>query len=515
MSTIGVWQWAEKEPERLALVSAEGKEYTFKELAERTNQVARGLQSLGLKRGDGVAMVMPNDTAWVELFLATYQLGLYVTAINYHLAGPEIAYIVQNSEANVFVAHERFGQAAIEAAKELNYNPQHMFSVGATEGFRSYSELFEGQSAALPEDRSPGQLMLYTSGTTGRPKGVRRPLFGGTPESAGQMYLLMSQMFRIKPGDGIHLTTGPLYHAAPGGISMAALQTGQTLVLMDKWTPDGMLEVIERYRVTSMHMVPIMFQRLLHLPDDVKQRYDLSSLETVIHGAAPCPRETKQKIIEWFGPVIYEYYGATEGGGTIIDSKEWLEHPGSVGKPWPGSTIKILDDDGNELATKEQGSVFMSSMIGEFEYFKDKDKTEGSRKGKLFTVGDIGYFDEDNYLYLCDRKADLVISGGVNIYPAEVEAALSQHPSVGDVAVFGIPDEEWGESLKAVVELKSGIEDNDALCEELLEFAGKKIARFKLPKSIDFTDALPRLPTGKLYKRLLRDPYWENSERRI
>ncbi|MDY6943511.1 MAG: acyl-CoA synthetase [Pseudomonadota bacterium] len=515
MATYGFWAWAAQDPDRLALVTDDGEEMSFGALGRRVNQLSHGLRSLGLKRGDLVAVLLPNESAWIEVFMATQQIGLYMTAINYHLTGPEIAYILENSEAKAFVANARYAEAARTAAEALKFPVDRRFSVGEISGFRPYASLHEGQPETAPPDREAGQLMLYTSGTTGRPKGVRRALTGGPPEAAAMMGSMLSAMFDIKPGEGVHLAQGPLYHAAPGAFSTGAMHQGQSLVLMDKWTPEGCLERIEKYRVTATHMVPTMFHRLLKLPEEVRARYDVSSLRSVIHAAAPCPVDTKRKMMEWWGPVIYEYYAATEGGGAYVKPKEWLEHPGTVGRAFPGATLKILDDDGGELGPGEVGTIYMGSPMGEFEYYKDKDKTEKARQGGMFTVGDMGYLDQDGWLYISDRKTDMIISGGVNIYPAEIEAVLHQHPKVADVAVFGVPDEDWGESVKAVIEPLPGVSSGPELAEEILEFASRHLASYKIPRTVDFNPALPRLPTGKLYKRLLRDEYWKDAGKKV
>jgi long-chain acyl-CoA synthetase len=276
-----------------------------------------------------------------------------------------------------------------------------------------------------------------------------------------------------------------------------------------------MLERIERYRVTSSHMVPTQFHRLLALPDEVKAKYDVSSLRHMIHAAAPCPPDVKRRMIEWWGDSIDEYYAASEGGGTIVFPDEWMRKPGTVGQPWPTSEIAIFDDDGNRLGANETGTVYMAMQTGDFEYHKDKEKTQKNRIGKFFTVGDIGYLDDDGFLFLCDRKADMIISGGANIYPAEIEGVLLTHPKVGDAAVFGIPHEDWGEEVKAVIEPAAGVDPSPDLAGEILTFCADKVARFKTPKSIDFIVEMPRDPNGKLYKRKLRDPYWEGRERAI
>jgi long-chain acyl-CoA synthetase len=323
-------------------------------------------------------------------------------------------------------------------------------------------------------------------------------------------------MFGVQPhDDNVHICGSPLYHTAPLAFSSAAIHIGHPVILMDKWDPAEMLDLIGKYKVTQSHMVPTQFHRLLALPDDIKNKADVDSLRSMVHAAAPCPVDIKQRMLEWWGPVIYEYYAATEGGGTLVTPEEWLKKPGTVGRPWTNAEIRILDDDGNDMPTNEPGTVYMKLPEAKFEYFKDKEKTEGSRKAGFFTVGDIGYLDDDGYLFLCDRKSDMIISGGVNIYPAEIEGVFLTHPKVGDVAVFGIPHDDWGEEIKAVVEPAAGVEGDAALTEELLAFCADRMGKFKIPKSIDYTNEMPRDPSGKLYKRKLRDPYWEGRERAI
>jgi len=511
----GFWAIAQAQPEKTALVADDGQAMSFGELDGRVNRLSHGLRALGLQYRDGIAMLMHNDPVWIEAFLAAHQIGLYLTPINYHLTGPEVAYIIGNCEAKVFIAHERHAAVALKAVEELGYDRSRCFAVGKIPGFRDYEAFLAEHPATAPEDRQAGTLMLYTSGTTGRPKGVRRPLMPGNPDVVASLAGMLGALFQLKSGEGVHLVTGPLYHAAPGGFGTASLHLGHSLVLMDRWDAEDTLRRIERDRVTSTHMVPTMFHRLLALPDAVKRRYDVSSLQAVIHGAAPIGVESKKALIDWWGPVIFEYYGATEGGGTIANSADWLKKPGTVGKPWPGTEIRIFDDAGQPVPIGQPGNVYMKSMIGEFEYYKDPAKTQESRHGDLFTVGDIGYLDEEGWLFLCDRAKDLIIAGGVNIYPAEIEKVLMEHPKVADAAVFGIPNEEWGEEVKAVIQPADGVEPGPALAEELLQFATERLARFKLPRSIDFIAELPRLDTGKLYKRFLRDPYWEGRDRKI
>jgi long-chain acyl-CoA synthetase len=345
---------------------------------------------------------------------------------------------------------------------------------------------------------------------------VKRPLTGVDPDESGGQHAMFMMLFDMLPEDNnVHLDVAPLYHTAPLNWVLNSLHLGHMVVLMDKWTPEGCLERIEKYRVTQSHMVPTMFIRMLQLPEEERRKYDVSSTRYMIHSAAPCPVPVKQQMLDWWGPVIYEYYAATEGGGTLASPQEWLAKPGTVGKPWPISEVKIFDDDGNELPPREIGTIYMNMMGIKFEYRGDKAKTDKSWRGDFFTVGDAGYLDEDGFLFVCDRKSDMIISGGVNIYPAEIECEMVLHPKIADVAVFGIPHGDWGEEVKAVVELVDGVSPSEELAEEINAFCAARIAKFKMPKSIDFMDKLPREANGKLIKRKLRDPYWEGKERAI
>jgi long-chain acyl-CoA synthetase len=515
MGDLGFWRSAEADRERLALVGPDGTELTAGELLDRSNQIAHGLYTLGLEHGDTVALLLPNSIELIEVFLAALQIGLYVTPINWHLVGPEVAYILGDCDAKVFIAHERFADVAVAAADEAGFDTDRAFAVGDVKGFRPYAEIAEGQPTTPPEGRTTGAAMHYTSGTTGRPKGVKRGLFEIDPSDMGELLTMLPGLFGVGAHDGhVHLTVSPLYHTAVLMWTGCAMHLGHTVVLMDKWTPEETLRLIDRYDVTYSHMVPTQFVRLLDLPEETRASYDVSSLRNMIHGAAPCPQEIKRRMIDWWGDTIQEYYAATEGGGTVITAKEWLERPGSVGTAWPGSEIRIYDDEGTQLPPGKIGTVYMQ-LMADFEYKGDSAKTKANRIENFFTVGDLGEMDEDGYLFLRDRKADMIISGGANIYPAEIEGELINHPAVQDVAVFGIPDADWGEQIKAVVELHEGFDPSDELAAEIIEWAGTRMGKFKLPRSIDFTETLPREPNGKLIKRKLRDPYWEGVDRQI
>ncbi|GAB3374967.1 acyl-CoA synthetase [Amycolatopsis echigonensis] len=505
---LGLWTIAAAEPARVALVDPDGREISYGELTAKANRYASGLRELGLGVGDAVVLLLPNGDDLVAAYFAAIQTGLYVVVVNWHLVGPEVAYILSDSGAKAFLAHERFADVAVAAADEAGVPASARFAVGSVPGFHRVEELGAGLGDGRPDNRTAGSPMLYTSGTTGRPKGVKRPLTGADPDQVPAASTWFFGVFGLQPfDDHVHLCGSPLYHTAVLNFVAISLQLGHTAVLMDRWDAEDMLRLIERHRVTHSHMVPTQFRRLLALPDEVRSKYDLSSLRVMIHGAAPCPIEVKRQMLEWWGPVVTEYYAATEGGGTVISGEDWLRKPGSVGLPWPGSTIRILDDDGNEVPTGETGVVYMKMGDSKFEYHKDKAKTEKARVGDLFTLGDVGHLDEDGYLFLHDRKADMIISGGVNIYPAEIEGELVMHPKVADVAVFGIPHEDWGEEIKAVVQPAEGVEGSPELTAELLAYAETRLARFKLPKSVDYLAELPRDPNGKLYKRKLREQY--------
>jgi long-chain acyl-CoA synthetase len=515
MTFANFWTRAEADPGHVAIIDPSHRHVTAGEPLGNVNQIVHGLRELGLRPGDSVAAMLPNSVEAWELELAIQQAGWYLTPINYHLVGPEIAYIVNDCEAKAFVAHERFGEPVSNAASELTLTAAGRFSVGQIAGFRPYGTLKDGRPISMPDHRLAGRMMMYTSGTTGRPKGVRRPLPGMEPEEfAG--FSTGLQHYRIEPApDHVHLLACPWYHTAPNVMAIASLHLGHTLLEMDKWDAEQALALIERYRVTLSHLVPTQFARLLSLPDDIKSHYDLRSLRNIVHGAAPCPPEVKRRMLEWWGPVIYEYYSSTEGGGTVGYPEDWLARPGTVGKPWPGAEIVILDDDDRPLPPGSVGTVCFVGSAGPFEYFKDPAKSNQARRGKYTTVGDIGYFDDDGFLFLCDRKADIVVSGGVNIYPAEIEAVLITHPRVVDVAAFGVPNAEWGEEVKAVIELDPKDTDPVGLADELLAFCDGRLARYKLPRSFEFTHQLPRDPSGKLYRRKLRDPYWAAQTRSI
>jgi long-chain acyl-CoA synthetase len=501
--------WAELSPDRAAVMSDYG-DRTFGELNSRANQLVRALRARGLKAGDSVAMLCGNRPELVEIISAARRSGLRLTPINWHLTGDEAGYVVADCDAKAFIAEHRFAPTAERAAALAPAAGVRLAVGGAIAGFDDYDRALQSEDGSNIPDPSVGSAMLYTSGTTGRPKGVHRTLSVAPSSPTGspqEMPMMMAGNYR--PGESVHLCTGPLYHAAPLGFSLTIPHMfGCAVVLMDRWEPERMLQLIDQHKVTHTHVVPTMFHRMLCLPDDTRARYDLSSLQFVIHGAAPCPAEVKRQIIEWLGPIVHEYYGATEGFGTLVDSATWLKKPGTVGKPTRPDHIRVLDDAGAVLPPNQTGKVYMQAPdSGRFSYYKDASKTSDAYRDNYFTLGDIGHMDEDGYLFLTDRSAHLIISGGVNIYPAEIEAVLLTHPAVGDAGVIGVASAEWGEEVKAVVELRDGVGASPELARDLIEYCRQKLAHFKCPRSVDFTDALPREDNGKLYKRALRERY--------
>ena len=498
--------WAARTPDKPAIVMAgSGRVLTYQELEERSLRVARHLRACGLRRGDVVALLTDNRPEAYEVYWAALRSGLYITAVNSHLSADEVAYIVTDCGAKALVV-----SADVPAVASLEVPVEHRLAYGGeVDGYTDY-EAALAAAGDEPIEESHGDDLLYSSGTTGRPKGIRSPLPEIAVGEPGYVYPLVFGTTYAFDDSSVYLSPAPVYHAAPlrfGGVVHAY---GGTLVMMERFDAEQALATIARYGVTHTQMVPTMFVRMLKLPEDVRPSYDVSSLQCVVHAAAPCPVEVKRRMIEWFGPIIEEYYASTEGmGATAIDSATWLEHPGSVGRPIIG-VPHIVGEDGRELGPGEVGAIYFERTDRSFAYLGDPSKTAAAKHpdhDSWTTVGDVGYLDEDGFLYLTDRVAFTIISGGVNIYPQEIEDLFSLHPAVADIAVIGVPDEEMGERVAAFVQTAPGVAPSSELAEELIAYARDGIAHYKIPREIHFRDSLPRTPTGKMVKRrLVPDP---------
>lgn len=503
--------FAEKTPEKTALILADtGESMTYRELNDRSNRLAQLLYAAGLREEDRFAIWAENILEYFVAFWAAQRSGLYFTTVNRFLTAKEGGFILNDSEAKAFVTTLRYQDVATEALMLAPNCSVNLLIGGSNDIFRNYDETLT-EYPAKPLDYEPvGSIMLYSSGTTGKPKGIIRPLAGVPIQQSPMLVSTMGRIFGNFNEDTVYLSPAPLYHAAPLGWTAGIHEVGGTAVVMEKFDPIKFLSFIEKYKISATQVVPTMFVRMLKLSECDRMRFDLSSLKLCVHAAAPCPVPLKHKMIKWWGPIIQEYYAGTEGNGmTYIRSEEWLAHPGSVGKPMM-SSIHICDDKGNELSVGEAGTIYFENEVMPFEYHGDPEKTRAAQHPKHLNwsaLGDVGYVDEEGYLYLTDRKAFVIISGGVNIYPQEIEDCLIMHDKVVDVAVFGLPDDEMGEFVQAVVQPALGIEHGEELVAELREYMLRELAHYKIPKAIDFRSELPRLPTGKLYKRLLRDEY--------
>lgn len=507
--------WAGLDPERAAIIMSDsGEVMTYGELETFANGLSHWFDRLGVGRGDHVAFCLENRIELLAVMWGCHYAGMYYTAISTRLHADEASYIVNNCGAKVFIGSPHVGQMATDIIATTPDVIARLSVGGHIDGHEPLDQAIDAMPTTPLPDRLETTDMLYSSGTTGRPKGVK-VLASEEPLGAGDSLTQLARaLFSVRDGC-VYLSPGPLYHAAPLRFCRAVLRSGGTVVVMERFDARGALAAIENYRVTTSQWVPTMFLRLLKLDDDVRMSYDMSSLECAVHAAAPCPVAAKERMIDWWGPIIHEYYAGTEGNGlAYCNSDEWLTHRGTVGRAVAG-TLHILDDDGNELPVGEEGGVYFGGA-GSFEYHGDPEKTASSRAadGKS-TLGDIGRLDEDGYLYLTDRKAFMIISGGVNIYPQEAENALSMHPLVTDVAVFGVPNDDFGEEVKAVVQpvtMPTDASSARSLEQELIAYCRAQLADVKCPRSIDLRPTLPRHPTGKLYKRLLKDDYWAASK---
>jgi long-chain acyl-CoA synthetase len=499
------------------IMASTGESVSYAEYEARANRLAHLLRARGLARLDHYAIFMENNDRYLEACAAGERAGLYYTCVNSYLTAPELAYILNNSTARLLITSRACREVAIEAARDCPGLTSGLIVDGP--GDDGLFADFETATLAFPDtpigDESLGASMLYSSGTTGRPKGILRPLPDVPPGDMTPLGSFSARLLRYRKGL-TYLSPAPLYHSAPQLSVNLAIRHGGTVIIMEKFDPEQYLSLVERYRVTHSQLVPTMFSRMLKLPEQVRNRYDLSSLEIAIHAAAPCPVPVKQQMIDWWGPIFLEYYASTEAiGVSACDSQEWLAHPGTVGKVILGE-LHILDESFAPVPPGAPGTLWFKPG-SPFRYFDDVEKTAESTSpdGSMVTVGDVGYLDDDGYLYLTDRSTFMIISGGVNIYPQEAENLLITHPKVADAAVFGVPNEDLGEEVKAVVQLMPGIDPGPDTAAELIAFCREHLARLKCPRSVDFTDELPRSPTGKLYKKALRDSYWGQSRSSI
>jgi long-chain acyl-CoA synthetase len=511
--------YLESSPDKPAIVLADtGWTQSYDELDAAANRLSRLFRSAGLQPGDHVAVCMENHPRYLEVLWGCEYAGLIYTAASSRLTTEELSYIVNDCGARAFITSKYKSEQAGELLDQTPDVELRLMLDSTIEGYESYESAVAAQPAEPLTDRVAGTDMLYSSGTTGRPKGVL-PAFTPTPleERVTGVTGMLQLLFAMEPSK-VYLSPAPLYHAAPLRFCMSTIALGATVIVMEKFDAELYLKYLEQYRATHSQVVPTMFVRMLKLPDETRAKYDVSSIECVIHAAAPCPVPVKKQMIEWWGPVIHEYYAGTEGNGFVYcNSDMWLAHEGTVGTPI-NCVVHIVGEDGEEVPQGESGTVYFEGGAT-FEYHNDPEKTAGSRHPKGWsTLGDVGYLDADNFLYLTDRKAYMIISGGVNIYPQEAENVLTMHPDVVDVAVFGVPNEDFGEEVKAVVQPRTMPADAEAaakLAGELIQYCRQHLADVKCPRSVDFREELPRHPTGKLYKRLLKDEYWKAAGRSI
>lgn len=507
--------FARQKPDHAAIIMAEtGESVTYRQLDERSNQYARMFRAHGLGIGDVIGVMMENNARYLEIYWAALRSGLYFTAISTKLTASEVAYILGDCGAKMFItSHTLAGVAG--AVDHLIPADIRRLMLKANHGAYQDLQAIAGAYPATPiPDETAGTDMLYSSGTTGRPKGIKRPLSGKPIDHIPEMSVILQKIYHYDD-QTIYLSTAPLYHSAPLRFCMRIHAYGGTIVVMESFDPELALALIEKHKITHSQWVPTMFSRLLKLPDATRHRYDLATHKVAVHGAAPCPMPVKRQMIDWWGPILVEYYGGTEGNGyCAINAQEWLGHPGSVGRAYIGK-VRIVEDGGHEAKTGDEGIVYFSDAP-KFEYHNDPAKTAEAFNAKGWsTLGDVGRVDDEGYLYLTDRKAFMIISGGVNIYPQEAESVLITHPKVADVAVIGVPNEEFGEEVKAVVQLVDMTLAGPATAQELIAFCRTQLSAVKCPRSINFDAELPRHPTGKLYKRLIRDRYWAGRTSRI
>lgn len=503
---LGLWRIVEDHPYDLAVAASPDGLWTYTGLAERAHRIVHALRRLGVEDGAAVAVMAPNGVLPIVVGLACQEAGWNAVLINSSWTAGEVATVVEHSRSRVLVLHERCASVLQADAAQRIRKIAIVIGSGRVSGALDLDSLLEAETGDIPDRRREGGTVSYSSGTTGEPKAILRAGSGGDPDAGAERFALTATAVEFEPFGGPYLQSTAMYHGGSFGYCMRALHLGNPLVIMARFDAADALAAIERYEVQTAFMVPTQFHRLLQLPASVRERTDVSTLRSVLHTAAPCPVEVKRSMIDWWGPVLWEMYGGMEGVATIVNSSEWLEHPGTVGRAAPGVRLHILDDDGASLGSNEIGTIYFETPA-QFSYMFDEDQTKAAFRGDRFTIGDIGFLDDDGYLFLSDRAKDMIIRGGVNIFPAEIESIILGHPAVSDVAVVGVPDEEWGEQVLALVEVREAYAESDDLIAELGQLCSDHLAAYKRPRRIEFAQSLPRTESGKMLKRLIRDQY--------